>query len=95
MSTMHNNTHAMPNRLWEQFLKLTQMLLLIVLAGGLLVVVPVSAQSAEAPNTKTGSILGTVVDISDDPIPDATVVLQGPSWRSSHSCNKGRRSLCI
>ena len=54
------------------------MLLLIVL-GGVIVAVPVSAQSAEAPNTKTGRILGTVVDTSDDPIPGATVFLQGPT----------------
>jgi hypothetical protein len=59
-------------------LKLTHMLGLIVL-GGTTLVVPVSAQSAEAANTKTGSILGTVVDTSDDPIPDATVVLQAPA----------------
>ena len=32
----------------------------------------------EAPNTKTGSILGTVVDSNDDTIPNATVVLQKP-----------------
>ncbi|MGD0471216.1 MAG: carboxypeptidase-like regulatory domain-containing protein [Terriglobales bacterium] len=54
------------------------MLLLIFLAGGSLLVVPASAQSIEAANTKTGSILGTVVDTSDDPVPDAAVVLQGP-----------------
>jgi hypothetical protein len=59
-------------------LKLTHMLGLIVL-GGTTLVVPVSAQSAEAADTKTGSILGTVVDTSDDPIPDATVVLQAPA----------------
>jgi hypothetical protein len=55
------------------------MLLLIFLAGGWLLVVPASAQSIEMANTKTGSILGTVVDTSDDPVPDATVVLQGPA----------------
>ena len=32
-------------------------------------------RSAEAANTKTGSILGTVVDMSDDPVPDATCLL--------------------
>jgi len=54
------------------------MLVLIALVG-VIVAVPVSAQSAEAPSTKTGRILGTVVDTSEDPIPGATVVLQGPS----------------
>src|SRR5208337_1921580 len=79
MSTMHNNTQATADRHLRTFLKVTQMLLLIVLAGGLVLVVPVSAQSTEAANAKTGSVLGTVVDISDDPVPDAAVVLQGPA----------------
>jgi len=75
---MQNNTHALSIRFRERLLKLTQMLVLIAL-GGVIVAVPVSAQSAEAPNTKTGRILGTVVDTSDDPIPGATVLLQGPA----------------
>jgi hypothetical protein len=49
------------------------------LAGGLLLVAPASAQQGEAPNTQAGTILGTVVDISSDPIPDAKIVLQGPA----------------
>jgi len=79
MSSIHNNTTTTPDRRLGAFLKVTHVLLLVFLAGGLLLVVPASAQSTEAANTKTGSILGTVVDISDDPIPDATVVLQGPA----------------
>jgi hypothetical protein len=75
---MQNNTHALSNRSWDRLPKLIQMLVLVAL-GGVILVVPVSAQSAEAPNTKTGRILGTVVDTSDDPIPGATVVLQGPA----------------
>jgi hypothetical protein len=75
---MQNNTHALSNRSWDRLPKLIQMLVLVAL-GGVILVVPVSAQSAEAPNTKTGRILGTVVDISDDPVPDAAVVLQGPA----------------
>src|SRR6202162_4878300 len=77
MSPTHNHTPTTPDRRLGAFLKATHMLLLIFLAGGLLLVVPASAQSTEAANTKTGSILGTVVDSSDDPIPGATVVLQG------------------
>jgi len=79
MSTMHNNRPATPDRRLGAFLKVTHVLLLIFLAGGLLLVVPASAQSTEAANAKTGSVLGTVVDISDDPVPDAAVVLQGPA----------------
>src|SRR5271165_1498634 len=75
---MKNNTHALSKRFWEQLLKLTQMLILVAL-GGVVVAVPVIAQSAEAPNTTTGRILGTVVDTSDDPIAGATVFLQGPA----------------
>src|SRR6202142_3265202 len=78
MSPTHNHTSKTPDRRLGAFLKATHMLLLIFLAGGLLLVVPAFAASAEPPNTKTGRILGTVADISDDPVPDATVVLQGP-----------------
>jgi len=54
------------------------MLVLIVLSG-VIFAVPVSAQSFEAARTERGCIRGTVVDTSDDPIPAATVVLQGPA----------------
>src|SRR5271157_30299 len=75
---MQNKTYVSPNRPLAMLLKLTHMLGLIVL-GGMTLVVPASAQPAEAPNTKTGRILGTVVDTSDDPIPGANVVLRGPA----------------
>ena len=78
MSTTHNDRHALSHWLLGTLLNLTQMLLLIALAGGLILVVPASAQSTEAPNAKTGSILGTVVDSNNDTIPNATVVLQKP-----------------
>jgi hypothetical protein len=76
MSTIHHKTCATPNRYPGAFLKATQVLLLIVLAGGLLFAVPAFAQDSEAANTKTGGILGTVADVNSDPIPDAKVVLQ-------------------
>ena len=50
---MQNNTYALTNRSGDRPLKLIQMLVLSAL-GGVLVAVPVSARSAEAPNTKTG-----------------------------------------
>jgi hypothetical protein len=77
MSTTHNNRHASSHWLLGTLLNLTHMLLLIALAGGLILVVPASAQSTEAPN-KTGSIMGTVVDSNNDTIPNATVALQKP-----------------
>jgi hypothetical protein len=75
---MQNKTHSSPNTFWGRLPKLTHMLLLIAV-GGLSFAIPPSAKAAEAANTKTGSILGTVVDTSDDPIPGATVVLQEPA----------------
>src|SRR5271157_3215714 len=76
MSMMQNNTHSSPNKPLEMLLKLTHILVLIAL-GGVILVAPVSAQSAELANTKAGRIRGTVVDTSDDPISGARVVLQG------------------
>ncbi len=77
MPTTQNKIHA-PKWYCQAFLSTTRVLL-IVLAGGLLLVVPASAQRNEAPDTKAGTILGTVVDATSDPIPGATVVLQGPA----------------
>src|SRR5271166_4879221 len=74
---MQNNTHALSKRFCDRLLKLTHMLMVIGL-GGVIVAVPVSAQSAQASKAETGSIRGTVPDSTDDPIPSATVALQGP-----------------
>ena len=74
---MQNNTHSSPNRPLE-VLKRAHMLMLFVLSG-VIFTVPVSAQSFEAAKTERGCIRGTVVDTSTDPIPGATVVLQGPA----------------
>jgi hypothetical protein len=79
MPTIRNKTCATASRYPGALLKATQVLPLIVLAGGLLSAVPAFAQDSEAANTKTGVILGTVADVNSDPIPDATVVLQGPA----------------
>jgi Carboxypeptidase regulatory-like domain len=54
-------------------------LLLLTVIGAVAVAAPLSAQSFTTAGTKTGTILGTVVDSTDDPIPGATVVLQGPA----------------
>ena len=78
MSTTHNNSQASSHWLLGTRLNLTPMLLLIALAGGLILVVPASAQSTEALNTRTGSIRGTAVDSNNDTIPNATIVLQKP-----------------
>jgi carboxypeptidase family protein len=78
MSTTHSYIHASYHRLLGTLLNLTYLFLLIALAGGLILVEPASAQSNGVPNTKAGSILGTVVDSNNDMIPNATVVLQNP-----------------
>jgi Carboxypeptidase regulatory-like domain len=78
MSTMHNNRNPSSHWLLRTRLNLTPLLLLIALAGGLILVIPASAQSTEVPNTRTGSILGRAVDSNNDTIPNATVVLQKP-----------------
>ena len=54
-------------------------LLLLIVIGAVAVAVPMSAQSFTAASTKTGTILGTVVDTTDAPIPGAHVILQGPA----------------
>ena len=79
MLTIHNKTFEAPNRHSVAFLKTTEMLLLMVIAGGLLLAVPAFAQSSEAADTTTAGIRGTVADVNSDPIPNATVVLQGPA----------------
>src|SRR5580700_10830776 len=75
---MQKSTHGSPNRPWKALLKRAQILVLIVLSGVILVV-PMLAQPFETANTITGSILGTVVDTSDDPIPGAHVILRAPA----------------
>jgi hypothetical protein len=78
MSTIHNKTRAIPNRHSGAFLKATQMLMILI-AGGWLLVLPAFTQVSEVAETKAADILGTVADPNGDPIPHATVVLQGPA----------------
>ena len=75
----HANRHVWPSHELRAFLQLRHVSLLILLTGGLLLAVPMSAQSTEAAQAQTGSILGTVFDFTNEPLPDATVVLQGPA----------------
>ncbi len=60
-------------------MKITNVWLLIVLTGGWLLVLPVSAQSTRPANIKTGSIQGTVIDVNGDPVANATVALKAPA----------------
>src|SRR5579884_1512423 len=74
---MHN-TQTSRSRCSETLSKQARMLLLIVLSG-LMLIAPMAGQSFTAANRNTGTILGMVLDTSDDPIPGASVVLQGPA----------------
>jgi len=74
---MHKNLHVLVTRFRDGFPNLALLLVLIALSG-MIIAAPLSAQSTELANVKAGRILGTVVDTTDDPIPGATVVLQGP-----------------
>lgn len=60
-------------------MKVTQVFLLIVLTAGWLLADRASAQSTQSVNTKAGSLQGKVVDVDDDPVPNATVTLQAPN----------------
>jgi Carboxypeptidase regulatory-like domain len=73
---MKKNTYTSINGFWNGLPKATHILVLTLCA--LMFVPAASAQSLEAVNTKTGNILGTVVDTSDDPIPGAVVALKAP-----------------
>jgi len=75
---MNNSRHFYPNRLFKLLLQRAQLLTLVIL-GGFTLVASMSAQSFVTAKTETGSIRGTVVDTSDDPIPGASVVLQPTS----------------
>src|SRR5579864_8213205 len=75
---MLQNKHTSPSRHFESLLKRAHLVLLFVLSG-MILVVPMSAQSFETATRITGNIFGTVVDNSDDPIPGAKVLLQGPA----------------
>ena len=91
---MQNNTHSSTNRLLEVLLKRAHMWVLIILSGVSLAV-PMSAQSFEAVKAEAGCIRGTVVDSSDDPIPGATIVLQGPAGDRLTGCHEGRWNIRI
>ena len=72
---MHKNTHANPNRLLKVLSKPRHFLVLIAVTG-IAFVGSGSAQSTLAANTDSGTVLGRVLDANEDPVANATVVLQ-------------------
>ena len=76
MSTIRNELSAPLNRCLNGFLRAKQ-LLPVLIANGLLLAVPAFAQRSEPAVPTSADIRGTVADSNSDPIPNATVVLQG------------------
>lgn len=74
---MHNHTHANPGQPLKVLSKPRHFLVLIALTG-LVFVGSVSAQSIVAANTNSAAVLGRVLDVNEDPVANATVVLQRP-----------------
>src|SRR5262245_53642679 len=74
---MHNNTYADSNRPLKVLSKPRHILVLIALSG-MVLVASVSAQSTAAANPNSGTVLGRVLDASEDPVANATVELQRP-----------------
>jgi Carboxypeptidase regulatory-like domain len=74
---MRSNTHANLNRPLNVLSKTRHILVLIVLSG-MVLVGSASAQSTVAANTNSGTVLGQVLDVSEDPVANASVVLQRP-----------------
>ena len=74
---MRSNTHANLNRPLNVLSKTRHILVLIVLSG-MVLVGSASAESTVAANTNSGTVLGQVLDVSEDPVANASVVLQRP-----------------
>jgi hypothetical protein len=74
---MRSNTNANLNRPLNVPSKTRHILVLIVLSG-MVLVGSASAQSTVDANTNSGTVLGQVLDVSEDPVANASVVLQRP-----------------
>lgn len=74
---MRSNTHADLGRPLNVRSKARHILVLIVLSG-MVLVGSASAQSIVAADTNSGTVLGQVLDVNEDPIANASVVLQRP-----------------
>jgi Carboxypeptidase regulatory-like domain len=75
---MQSKTHPSPIRRLAKLSTIAQLLRLVMMIMAT-VAVPAFAQSTESPvQAPTGTVRGTVVDNSNDPVAGATVVLQAP-----------------
>ena len=55
------------------------------LLAALVLVCPAPAQNIGSTEEQTGSIAGTVLDPNGDPVPDASVILQGPTSQDNYT----------
>jgi hypothetical protein len=72
---MHSDTHADLNQSLNVLSKTRHILALIALSG-MVLAASASAQSTVAANTNSGTVLGQVLDVNEDPVANASVVLQ-------------------
>jgi hypothetical protein len=67
MGTQRNKLHACWLHIW----------FVSVVASVFIVSIPLLGQNAESPEVKPGSIVGTVLDVNGDTVPQASVVFEG------------------
>jgi hypothetical protein len=75
---MQNKAHAGPNGVLKALSKLRYILVLIALSG-MVFGGTVAAQSTDAADANSGTLLGRVLDASEDPVANATVALERPA----------------
>lgn len=78
MSCLRKLLHSITEQLPTPFWRATQVLVTTAVLVLLWTAAPASAQLKDVAQDNSSIILGTVVDMSNDPIPDATVTLEGP-----------------
>jgi hypothetical protein len=80
MSMIHNKLRTTPNRYSAVSLKVT--VILLALAAGCWLLPRSAYAHGDAIDSAKANVTGTVADVNNDPIPNATVVMQGPSGNS-------------
>lgn len=85
---MHNTGKSSLSSFAKLLPRQAHFLAMITLAAAMATAAPASAQSFASAKPGAGRIRGTVVDTSDDPIPEAKVILQGPTGDRQTSVTK-------
>lgn len=71
--------------IYEHLLTIRVLRLLCLLMMCLSAISPGNTQEISAPEPQTGTIIGTVMDMNGDPVPDATVVIDGATAADRHT----------